>query len=287
MPTVTSLINAGHTIKAIVCRWEPATSRNSRELEIASFAKTHNIPMLMPKKLPEIVSHLREYKADIGVLVAYGNMVPQEIMNLFPHGIVNIHPSLLPLHRGPTPIESVIISGEAITGVSVMQLAKDMDAGPIWGFSEFTVPKHTTKQALANNLLEIGAHLVTELLPVIVDGSISAAPQDENSATYDRLIQKSDGVIDWSKPAIKLEREVRAFAKWPKSRTQLGNINVSLIEVKVSEKSFGASGTVHIDNKHLYISCSEGSLEIIRIQPDGKAAMDTSSFLSGYGSRII
>ena len=281
-PTLQKLINEGYTIAAVVSNYEKAQSRKSRRLEIQTIADEHNIPVILPTKLTDIALQLREFKATIGVLVAYGKIIPDSIINIFPHGIVNIHPSLLPKHRGPTPIESAIINGDTTTGVSIMQLSQDMDAGPVYAQSEYQPKGDTTKQLIADDLLEIGGAMLVSILPGILDGTIISKPQPNSDITYDKLIKKNDGDLEWGKPANQLEREIRAFAIWPQSRTKLANKDVIISKVHVVKES-GNPGVVVLEGSSLKIFCGKDALVIDRLKPSGKAEMDIVSFIAGYG----
>lgn len=280
--TLRALIAAGYTVAAVVSNYEPGQSRNARALEIETVAKEHNIPLLLPEKPKDILEQLQEYNAEAGVLVAYGRIVPQSVIDVFPKGIVNIHPSLLPLHRGPTPIESVILEGAARTGVSIMALSKEMDAGGVYAQSEFPLTGTESKQQLADALLEVGKSMLFEVLPGILEGTVVALPQDDSRATYDRLITKEDGVIDWRKPARQLEREVRAYADWPKSRTVLAKRDVVITQASVSEAPLAAPGTVTTEGNTLLVACAEEALRIEKLKPAGKQEMTAEGFLAGY-----
>ena len=286
-PTLRALIAAGYDVVAVVSNYERGTSRNARTLEIQYIADAHNIPVLLPEKPADIADTLQSYDAAVAVLVAYGRIVPQEIINIFPRGIVNIHPSLLPLHRGPTPLESVILNGDDRTGVSVMSLVKAMDAGPVYGQSEVPLSGSETKQELADSLLEIGSLMVIELLPGILDGSIEAKPQDDVAATYDKLIAKDDGKIDTTKSAERLEREIRAYAWWPKSYTTLKGKEVIITAAHVVPTNHGTPGelTTDKDTGILMIDTANGSLCIDKIKPAGKNEMTAKQFLNGYDSK--
>jgi methionyl-tRNA formyltransferase len=281
-PTLRALLNASYQIAAVVSHFEGGKSRNARRLEIAAIADANGIPLLLPHKPADILEDLRGMQADIGVLVAYGRIVPQEIIDLFPHGIVNIHPSLLPLHRGPTPIESVILSGAIETGVSIMKLAKAMDAGPVYDQTTVTLRGGEPKQELADLLLDHGKNMLIEILPGILDGSMISHPQDEAAATYDQLITKEDGLLDFSKPAEQLAREVRAYALWPKSRMVLQNKVLSVTEAHVEPKNGGKTGTIWLEHKRFGVFCGQDSLVIDRIIPAGKQEMAAEGFVAGY-----
>lgn len=292
-PTLQALVDAGYGIKAVVSNYERGTSRNARELEIKEIADSHKIPVLLPDSPSDIADQLRSFGAEIAVLVAYGRIVPQDIIDIFPKGIINIHPSLLPLHRGPTPIESVILDGSELTGVSVMQLVKAMDAGPVYSQSVVNLNGDETKQQLADHLLDIGSKMVLELLPGILDGSVVAKPQDDGQATFDKMIIKSSGEINWNKPAVQLEREIRAYAGWPKSSTTLAgqeviitSASIAVSRVKIPEGSNIGDVTIGdgaVDGvSSIFVQTSDGYLVIERLKPAGKNEMDSKSFINGY-----
>lgn len=289
LPVLRALVEADYEIAAIVTNYTPSVGRQNRQLEVAEFANQHNIPLLIPKSLSEIFDQLSTYRAHVGVLAAYGKIVPQSVIDLFPAGIVNLHPSLLPLHRGPTPIESVILDAESTTGVSLMSLVKAMDAGPIYAQSVIELDGSETKQELADQLGQLGASMITELLPGILDGSVAAVPQDETTATYDELISKSDGILDWNKPAQRLTAEIRAFSGWPTSRTKLGPIEVTItaahdVPATMPEKP----GHVEIlsDTNTIMVNTTDGYLCIDRVKPAGKNEMTAAEFIRGYGNRL-
>jgi methionyl-tRNA formyltransferase len=280
-PTLQALIDAGYDILAVVSHNEPTASRTQRALEVAEVAEKHSIPVLLPNKPAEIAEQLRQLKPDIGVLAAYGKIVPQSVIDIFPHGIINIHPSHLPKHRGPIPIESVILNGEAATAVSIMLLAKEMDAGPVYGRAEIELQGNETKQALADELLEIGGTMIVELLPGILDGSLVAVPQTDENASYDELITKADCLLDFSKPAARLEREVRAYLEWPKSRTTIGGKEVVITKAHVID-GVGEPGTLWKEAKQFGFYTSDGILVIDSLKPAGKGEMTAAAFLAGY-----
>lgn len=280
-PTLQALINAGYNVAAVVSNFEPGQSRKARTLEIEAVAKKHNIPVLLPVKPADIIKELKGLDAEAGVLVAYGKIVPQSIIDVFPKGIINIHPSLLPLHRGPTPIESVILDGSKRTGVSVMALAKEMDAGPVYAQSEVELAGSESKQELVDRLLEIGGSMLIEVLPEILEGSVVALPQDDSRATYDSLISKQNGILDFSKPAVQLEREIRAFIEWPKSRTTIGDKEVVITAAHAIDQA-NKPGVAVVEAKQLMIGTADGSLVIDKLKPAGKAEMSAQAFLAGY-----
>lgn len=279
--TLKSLIKAGYNVAAVVSNYEPAQSRSARRLEIKAVAEQHNIPVLLPAKPIEIIDQLRSYDATIGILVAYGKIVPQQIIDIFPKGIVNIHPSLLPQDRGPTPIEHAILKGMQTTGVSIMQLIQKMDAGPVYAQRKMHLTGSESKQALADTLLRLGSALLLDCLPQIISGTLAPAPQDESQATYTTLLAKDAGIIDWRKPAHLIEREIRAFSEWPKSRTTLAGKEVVIMAAHTVDEA-GKPGQVNVQQKELIICTGEKALAIDRLKPAGKNKMTGTEFIRGY-----
>jgi methionyl-tRNA formyltransferase len=281
-PTLRALLEAELEIAAVVVAQNNAgTSRKPRPLEVAVLAEQHNIPVLSPDKLSEAKDELTALKADTGVLAAYGKLVPQEIINLFSNGIINIHPSLLPRHRGSTPLETVILSDETETGVSLMSLTDKLDEGPVYAQQIVPLRGDETKQALADQLSQLGANMLVTHLPRILDGSLSPTDQDPAKATYTEQITKAVSELDFTKSATELARAVRAYAGWPRSRAKLGTTEVIITAAHPSEVS-GTPGTLFLADKQLGLHCSQGTLIIDKLIPAGKQEMTSTAFLAGY-----
>lgn len=285
-PTLTSLINADYNIVAVVASNDVSASRKQRDLEVAEVAKAYDIPVFLPKKLSEIRDILKQLNAEAGVLVAYGKMVPQSIIDIFPRGIINIHPSLLPLHRGPTPVESVILNGEQVTGVSLMGLVKEMDAGPIYAQQRFALTGKESKQQLADALLKMGGDMLLNTLSGILESNIEPTPQNGPRVTYDRLISKKDGELGWQKPAEQLAREIRAYAVWPGSYTKLAGKDVIITKAhvkKIAQDQTSKPGAIEINKDgDILITTSDGILVIDSLKPAGKKEMPATAFVAGH-----
>ncbi|HEX7632735.1 MAG TPA: methionyl-tRNA formyltransferase, partial [Candidatus Saccharimonadales bacterium] len=271
VPVLQALIAANYDVAAVVvAQNDVGQSRKGRALEIAAVAAQHNIPLIVPAKLSEARDQLAAYGAEAAVLVAYGKIVPQSIIDLFPRGIINIHPSLLPKHRGSIPIEGVILSGELETGVSLMRLSAKMDAGPVYAQQMVALQGNETKQQLADALIVLGKDMLLASLPAILAGTLEPTEQDETFATYDNRIQKTDGELDFTKPAVQLEREVRAYAGWPRSRTTIGTTDVIITTAHVDPEQDGAPGALWIEGKQIGLYGSEGLLILDTLIPAGK-----------------
>ena len=272
-PILTNLITAGYEICAVVVNDAGTTSRNKKALEVAEVAEAHNIPVLSPKRPLDIYDELVGFNADAGVLVAYGRIVPQKLIDLFPFGIINIHPSLLPKYRGPSPIESAIVNGDEATGVSIMALSAGMDAGPVYHQVTVHLSGDETAPHLAATLTNLAASELIATLPNIFAGTLQPEPQNDSEATYCQLINKTDA---WLKPseqtAAQAERLVRAYSAYPKARTTLLGHDVIIQNAHVEESS----------DSPLAIKFTSGYLVIDElIAPSGKR-MTGEAFLKGY-----
>jgi methionyl-tRNA formyltransferase len=273
-PTLELLIARGYDVVAVVANFEPGRSRNARGLEISTITEQHSIPLLLPQKLADIREQLLQLQPDIGVLVAYGKIIPQSIIDIFPRGIVNIHPSLLPQYRGSTPIEQAILDGAEKTGVSLMQIVRQMDAGPVFAQTPVNLAGNETKQDLTRTLLLRGGEMLAGSLPGIIDGSLAGKPQDESKATYTRLFTKQDSLLDFTKPSIQLEREVRALAGWPKSRATIFGHDVVVLAARVAHNQTDGA---------LVIACANDTyLEITTLTAPSGRAMSGADFVRGY-----
>lgn len=232
------------------------------------------------------ISDLRPHKAQLAVLAAYGHIVPQKVLDEFPMGIINVHPSLLPQYRGSTPIEQAILDGATNTGVSIMKLTAGMDEGPIYKQKTVHLSGQESKAELAQKLQELGAELLLEILPEIASGKLKPRQQPHPTrATYTKRISKGDGRIDWAKPAAQIEREIRAYAGWPRSFTKLGDIDVVITRAHVEPGKVGDPGSINI-NDGLRISTGDDYLCIDELIPAGKIEMPVTAFLAGYKDRL-
>jgi methionyl-tRNA formyltransferase len=272
-PTLKALIKDGYEVAAVVSNYSEARSRKARKLEIAEVAEAHNIPVMLPTHPEDITQDIKSLNADFGVLVAYGRIIPKEIIDIFPHGIINIHPSLLPKYRGSTPIEQAILDGAQETGTSIMQLVSKMDAGPVFIQDIVKLSGHDTKEQLASRLLDLGVELLLKCLPSILDGTLKPTSQNESDANYTKLISKDNGAINWKKPSVQIEREIRAYLGWPKSRAVIFDKDIIITKARIAKNS---------EDGHLVLPCQPGFLEIEElIAPSGRT-ITGAEFLRGY-----
>lgn len=187
------------------------------ESPVAVFAKQNGIEVLKPEKIkpPEFIEKLKSFEPDFIVVAAYGKIIPQAILDIPKHGAINVHPSLLPKWRGASPIPYTILNGDTKTGVTIMLMDAEMDHGPILAQEEVILQGDETTATLAPELARIGGRMLTEVIPRWIAGDMRPAEQDHNAATFTKILTKEDGRIEWSKSAIEIERQVRAFDPWP------------------------------------------------------------------------
>ncbi len=282
-----ALLDANVEIAAVVSKPDSPKGR-SKELTpspVKVVAQNANIPVWQPEKVASISEDIQKLGEVAGILVSYGKLIPDDILDLFNPGIINIHPSLLPKYRGPSPIESAILGGDNETGVSIMKLTTEMDAGPV--YSQTTLPLTGNEYAddLYKTLAQKGAGQLIDILPSILDGTLQPTEQNNHNATYTQLLTKKNGVIDWQKSAIQLEREIRAYRDWPKSRADLRKTEVIITAAQV-ESGNNTPGTIEVIDNQLHVYCGQGYLNIQKLQPLGKKEMPVQAFLAGYKNKI-
>lgn len=237
------------------------------------------------------------FTSSVGVLIDFGIIVSKDVIDSFEKGIVNSHFSLLPQWRGADPITFSLLSGQERTGVSLMLLVEKMDEGPIISLGVYEFKGNETTPQLTGYLIHLSTALLRDSLEKYVNGTIKPASQDDvaqslgfdSTPTYSRKLTKQDGVLDWSKPATQLAREIRAYSGWPKSRTNFSGIDVVITEAHAVDIHIHHStiGTVRIaEDKGLRVTCAEGELQIVRLKPAGKKEMDATAFLAGYAKRL-
>lgn len=276
LTALTGLIEAGYTIAAVVTKPDSKKGRGQQLVApaVKALATRHNIPVWQPENLSDIANDIQALGQVTGVLVSYGKIVPQAIINLFTPGIINVHPSLLPKYRGPSPIESAIKNGDDVTGVSIMQLAARMDAGPVYTAKEHPLQGTETRPELYHALADIGTNLLLESLPAIIDGSLQPTPQNEEIASYCQLLEKRSANLDLtSMSASEAERTVRAHIGFPKSKLTIADHTIIITKAHASDHQ----------KTPLDILCQDGAYLSVDelIAPSGRQ-MSSEAFLRGY-----
>ena len=286
-----SLIAEGHDIAAVYSQPDRKSGRGRKKTAtpVKSFAMQSHLPVVTPKDLRnnvEEIERLTDLKADAFVVVAYGRILPAEILQVPQMGVVNIHPSLLPKYRGPSPVVTAILEGDNTVGVTIMLLDEGMDTGPILAHSTPMQLSGTEKGAeLQDALFKEGASMLPDVLKGLQEGTLAAEPQDDTKASVTRLIDRSDGEIDWASPAERIDRMIRAYDPWPGTFTSWNGKGLKVLDAQISSASaFGAAvgaGVVVIDEGRVNVGTGSALIELKKVQLEGRQAIAAADFLMG------
>lgn len=256
---------------------------------IAQFAKAHALPLETPltlRKNQEITERIRSLHPDFLVVVAFGKIIPDELLGVAKFGAVNIHPSALPKYRGASPLQMSIASGDTQTAVSIMLMDAEVDHGPILQQLTDTISEEDTAETLGMRLFEKAARALPNLLVQLSEGTLKPTAQDHAQATFTSLIDRADGKADFSMSARLLDAKRRGFTPWPGMFMELGDgLVVKLLETKPTTAcaTHHVPGALHMAGETLHAASSEGCLMLTSVQPAGKSPMSGSAFSRGYG----
>lgn len=271
------------SVEAVVTK--PRPEGHHGPVPVLDLASELGLPVVLAANKAELSAAVtaQTFASRVAVLIDFGIIVAEDVINKFPLGIVNSHFSLLPEWRGADPISFAILSGQAATGVSLMLLVPAMDEGPLLAQATVLVEEQDIEQ-LTDALIEASDGLLAAKLTLYVSGELTPQPQT-GEPTYSRKLTKQDGELDFTKPAAQLEREIRAFKTWPKSHCRIANIDSLLISANVIEGS-GKAGDIYLQGKTLGFYTSKDILVIEELKPAGKGTMTAEAFLAGYGSQL-
>ncbi len=245
------------------------------------------LPVVQPVSFreTEAVAQLANFQSDIVVVAAFGQILPQSVLDIPAYQCINVHPSLLPKFRGASPVAAAILAGSEFTGVSIMLMEKGLDTGPVLARAQIPISARDTTGSLTAKLSRIAAQLLVEVLPRWVKGELTPQPQDEAEASYSGEFSKKDGEIDWQLPAVELWRQVRAFQPWPGCYTRWQGRQLKIIEAVPlpGERTPEAGQIVALDKRgaEFGVGTGEGVLGVLGVQPEGKRAMSAAEFLRG------
>ncbi|HHU43586.1 MAG: methionyl-tRNA formyltransferase [Bacillota bacterium] len=284
-----SIYQSRHEAVAVVTQPDRAKGRGKKvqPSPIKLFAQERGLEVLQFERIkePAAIDKLRSYQADIMVSCAYGQIFSQEILELTPHGIINIHASLLPKYRGSSPVQWALINGETQVGITTMKTVMEVDKGDMILQKAIELEGWEDSQDTLDKLSPIGAELIVKTLDLIENGTAKFIKQDENKATYCKMLRKEDGKIDFNKSAKELVNFIRGMNPWPSSyiNTQYGILKILQAEVTDFEDQNYLHGEVVVssDKKGLIIKCGEGFLNIKRVQGQGGKEMDIKDYLRG------
>lgn len=251
---------------------------------VKELALARGVPVFQPVKLrtPPFAEELRRFEPDVCVVTAYGRILPKDLLDLPKMGCVNVHGSLLPRFRGAAPIQWSIAYGDTETGVTLMVMDEGLDTGPMLAMKRLPIGPEDTSATMYPKLAALGGELLRESLPAYLSGELKPVPQPSEGMVLAPIIEKDEGKLDFTRPAVALERRLRAFTPWPGAFTTLGGKLVKVHRVRVAEGQ-GTPGTVLAAGPEgLEVACGEGSLVLLDIQPEGKRVMKAAEFLMGH-----
>ena len=296
VPALAALSDAGCEIVGVYTQPDRRAGRGRRlaASPVKQAAIERGLPVFQPASLrrdADAREHIASLAPDIIVVVAYGLFLPAETLAVPPLGALNIHPSLLPKYRGPSPVASAILQGDATSGVTLMLLDEGMDSGPVIAQQETPIGADETAEELMTRLFQMGAGLLTDTLPRWRAGEITAKPQREEDATITSLLSRQDGAIDWDQTAAQIARQVRAYYPWPGSFTHWDGRQLKILSASAVDADDGsAAGTVVELPQGVGVATGEGALLLRRVQMEGRQAADIADFARGYrdfmGSRL-
>lgn len=281
--TLKALI-AHHEVIGVVTQPDRPAGRN-RQMQmspIKQVALQHHIPVLQPEKIrrAEAIAELRQWKADVYVVAAFGQILPQTVLDTPPFGSINVHASLLPRWRGAAPIQAAIRAGDAETGITIMKMDAGLDTGPMLSQRAIPLAPDETGASLHDKLALLGAELLIETLPGYLAGSIQPQPQPETGVTYAPQIEKEAGLIDWGQDAASIERLIRAFTPWPGTYTTWNGEQLKILAGAVIAGS-AAPGQVTQTRDGIAVGTGKDLLRLTRVQLAGRKALSIEEFVRG------
>lgn len=289
VPALKAIAGAGFQVSAVFCQPDRSKGRSKKPVPcpVKEAALALDIPVHQPVRIraKKWVALLRDLAPDVIVVAAFGQILPQSILDIPTIDCVNLHASILPRWRGASPIHHAISAGDAETGVALMRMTKELDAGPVYDTVTVPIDGDTRREALERTLAIMGAELALKHLPNL--STMEPIPQDESGATYAPIIQKSDGFIDpKALSALEIDRLVRGFENWPGIWCSFRQQPLKLIEVEPMEGLGEPGSLVEITKKRLVLACREGLLLCKTLQPAGKKAMPAAAFINGYKPEV-
>lgn len=288
VPTLEAIVAAGHEVAAVYTQPDRPKGRGHALAAppVKEAALRLGLEVRQPERVrrPEVVDELRAVGADAMVVVGYGQIIPQSIIDLPRLGIINVHASLLPKYRGAGPIQWAIANGETVTGVTTMQINAGLDTGDMLLKVETPIDPEETALELGPRLATLGADLLTKTLDGLESGNIVPQPQKDAEATYAPILKREDGLIDWTQPASVIHNRARGFLPWPSAWTTLRGQRFNVWRCRIA--NFPAStvpGEIAVQQKRLFAACgSNSAIELLEVQVEGKKRVAASDFLNGF-----
>lgn len=287
VPTFEALLASSHDVVGLVCQPDRPRGRGQRVLAppTKEVALAHDVPVFQPVKLKDdtLMRELGELRADIGVVAAYGRLLPDTFIALPARGMINVHASLLPKYRGAAPIQRAIMAGESETGVTIMRVVRELDAGPMLAAERTPIDPDDTSVEIERVLAVSGARLLVETLDRLArEEDVPEIPQDHEAATYAPKVERADGAIEWNASARRIHDQVRGLHPWPHAFTYLDGERLVIHRTRPSSAgAAGPAGSFSVTESRLVVAAGDGALELIEVQPEGRRAMPAAAWLAG------
>ncbi len=285
VPTLEACLAAGHDVRAVYTQPDRPKGRGQAlsASPVKQAAELHGLAIHQPERVRDALDALRALEADAMVVVGYGQIIPQSIIDLPRLGILNVHASLLPKYRGAAPIQRAIANGETVTGVTTMRIDAGLDTGDILQMAELAIGPAETAVELGPRLAALGAALLVETLAGLESGTITPRPQDSALATYAPQLEKEEGAADWTLPAPEIYNRARGYQPWPGCYTRFRDRTMHILRCQPSDEALiGPPGAVASRRKRLFVACGHATtLELLEVQLEGRRRASASDFLNG------
>ena len=288
VPTLRHLLASPHHVCGVVTQPDRPRGRGQKvtDAPVKALAVEEHLPIAQPDRLrdPSVADTLANWQPDLGVVAAYGKLIPESLLAIPRFGMINVHASLLPKYRGAAPVHRAVIDGEPETGVTIMRVVKQLDAGGMFATITRPIGADETSDVVERDLAELGAALLVTVVDQIAAGTATEEPQDDMLATYAAKITKDEGLIDWTLPASYIHNRVRGLYPWPHAYTHLDGARMIVLKTHVVDQTTGAFPGTVVDVSRAHFTVATGHLGVIaieRVQPEGKRPMDTRDFLAG------
>jgi len=290
VPSLERILASAHTLVGVVTQPDRPRGRHRRLTppEVKVVAERHGLPVFQPTRLKSderLYKRLAALDADLGVVAAYGRILPQRLLELPRLGMINVHASLLPRWRGAAPVHRAILAGDRTTGVTIMRVVLELDAGPMLARADVEILPDETSGELEMRLADVGADLLVDTVDRLAAGPVTETSQDESQVTYASRLERADSPIDWARPALTVHNQIRGLQPWPQACTWLNGLRLILRRSRLAgrEPTGRPPGTVLVaDGDRLEVAASPGSVQVLELQPEGRPPMPVRAFLNGH-----
>jgi methionyl-tRNA formyltransferase len=293
VPTLRALLASRHQVCGVVTQPDRPRGRGQQvtDAPVKALALEHGLPILQPSRLrdPAFVESVRGWSPDLGVVAAYGKLIPDEVINLPRLGMINVHASLLPKYRGAAPVHRAVIDGEPETGVTIMRVEQMLDAGPMLAKAKRLIGPDETSDVVERDLAELGADLLVQVVDRLASGPVEEERQDFMVSTYAPRLTKEEGLIDWTLPASYIHNRVRGLYPWPHAYTYLDGVRLIVLKTRMNEGTTDAGpGTiVGVTRDTILVAAGFGEqVAIEQLQLEGRRPMAVRDFLSGHSLKV-